>query len=293
MIDFAGRLVLVTGASSGLGAAIARQLAFHEGADVILAARRTDRLDSIAGEIQSRCVSRAYVVTVDLSHPDGPSHLAEQIREIEAGRRLAADTSDASGTPGSNGAPARPNYPRLYGLVNNAGVTLYGEYCQAEAPDISRVLQVNLNAPVLLTRLLLPGMLDRGEGAILNITSLGACVPIPYQSVYSASKHGLQAFSDSLAAEFRGSGIVVSSFAPAGIDTEMITISGQDARFGSRSAFYGTPERIGAAAVRSWKRCRVRRVGGPGAHTIALLGRIMPRALVRRAAERIYRPPQE
>ena len=99
--------------------------------------------------------------------------------------------------------------------------------------------------------------------------------------------------SEPAAAELRGSGIVVSSFAPAGIDTEMITLSGQDARFGSRSVFYGTPERIGAAAVRSWKRCRVRRVGGPGAHAIALLGRIMPRALVRLAAERIYRPPQQ
>jgi short-subunit dehydrogenase len=295
MIDFAGKLILVTGASSGLGQAIALRLATVESADVIVAARRTDRLEQLVREIGDRSDARAYAVTVDLAERDGPRVLAEQVREIEAGRRLAADTSEPTSglARSSDGSATAGSCPRLFGLVNNAGVTSYGAFAEAERAALDRVVTVNLRAPIALIRLLLPGMIERGEGAILNVTSLAAYLPVPYQSVYCATKNGLQAFTESLAMELRGSGVRVAAFAPGGIATEWIAKWGLDARFNLKSGFLESAEIIAREAIRFWKSGRLRGLGGRGARLGGLLGRLLPPPLTGRAAARMYRPPAD
>ncbi|HTO21851.1 MAG TPA: SDR family NAD(P)-dependent oxidoreductase, partial [Spirochaetia bacterium] len=128
-LDLAGKLVVVTGASSGLGREIARALAVDEKADVVVAARRRDRLESLKTEIESRCPSRVHVLTVDLESPDGPQALF--------------DGATAVG--------------EVFALVNCAGVTFYGRTLDAPADTTRRILAVDQLAVMQVTLLFLPG----------------------------------------------------------------------------------------------------------------------------------------
>jgi uncharacterized protein len=273
-----GMLVIVTGASSGLGRAIAARLASHEGADLIIAARRRERLESLALEI-TRCGRRAWVCDVDLGTPEGPAALMEYARAV------AADEG-------------RP----LFGLVNNAGVTWYGAFSDMDGETLRSVLELNVVATIDLTRRFIESVRDenrvapsvRPAAAILTITSLAAFVPVPYQAVYAASKHAIHAFSESLAFELReqrrrgGADIAVTAFAAGGIATEMIERSGLDRRF-AHSRMLVPAERVAAEAIDAWKRERRSRVGGFANRVVALAGRVLPWGIVGRLAERMYR----
>lgn len=303
MMDLAGRLVLVTGASSGLGRAIARRLVEREGADVIIAARRRDRLEELAAELDiagqdASTVGvarrrRVWTCGVDLAAADGPQRLMAAVREIEETRG-----------------------ERVFGLVNNAGVTHYGPAADMPSDALHRILDLNVTATIDLTHRFLRHVLGvdtaRGpdkprslppRGAVLTITSVAAHVPVPYQAVYAASKHALQGFSESLGFELGrlrrtgGPRIVVTAVSPGGIATEMIERSGLEDRFSglaggeeARSAFLAPPPRIAAHAVRAWRRERRRSVPGLGNTLTVLAGRFLPLGLVGRGAERLYRP---
>ena len=277
-MDLRGKIVIVTGASSGLGREIARRLAGHEGADVVVAARRRDRLETLADEI-ARGGRAAWVCDVDLGTPDGPAVLLERARAV-AGRE------------------GRP----IFGLVNNAGMTWYGPLRDMDGESVRSILDLNVTATIDLTRRFIetvrtapdPSGSTGPAAAILSITSVAAFVPVPYQSVYAASKHAVHAFCESLAFELReqrrrgGPRIVMTTFAPGGIATEMIERSGLDRRF-SGSAMVAPPERVAAAAIDAWKRERRSRVGGLANRITALSGRVLPWGIVGRLAERMYR----
>jgi len=277
--DLAGKLVLVTGASSGLGRAVALRLAIDEGADVIVAARRQERLAELAREIREHSGRNAYPVGVDLATPDGPDALFLAARRIVAERRRA-ERADAV-TSAESG---------VFGLVNNAGITHYGEMVGMDRDAIDSVLQVNLSAAMHLSRLFLPLFVARGCGAILNITSLGAVLPVPYQAVYAATKHGLRAFTESLAAEVRGTGVVVSSFGPGGIATDMIGSSGLGGRVAPGSVLLADPAAIAGKAIRHWKRGLVSGTTGLSSRVVSAASRLPVGWLIRRIAARLYRP---
>ena len=282
--DLEGKLVIVTGASSGLGRAVALGLAIDEGADVIVAARRKERLAELSREIRDRSGRNAYPVEVDLGAPDGPDALFLAARRIVAERRRTErrraerDRTVTSATPG------------VFGLVNNAGTTHYGETVGMDRDAIDSVLQVNLMAAMHLSRLFLPLFVARDCGAILNITSLGAILPVPYQAVYAASKHGLRAFTESLAAEVRGTGVVISSFGPGGIDTEMISSSGLGGRVVPGSVFLADPAVIAGKAIRQWKRGLVSGTGGLSSRIASATVRLPTGRLIRRIAATFYKP---
>ena len=262
----AGRLIVVTGASGGLGREIARKLALKEGADLVITGRRRHALEDLRGEIRGLCDRSVTVVPCDLSAEEGP-------RELHARAREAG---------------------RVFGLVNNAGVTHYGPAAEASQERLLEVLRTNLLAPVLLTRLFVRDFLDRGEGAILNVTSLAALITVPYQAAYTAAKQGLQAYSEALAGECRGAGVVITTFAPGGIATEMISSSGLDRRFGASSSLLMRADDAARAALRAWKRERLLAVPGIGNKLIALVPRLLPRRAVVRLAAAVYspRPPR-
>ncbi len=310
-MDLSGRLVVVTGASSGLGRAIARRLVEREHADVIIAARRHDRLEELAALLHDvegfapaggRSRRRVWTCEVDLAATGGPARLMEAVRAIEQERG-----------------------DRVYGLVNNAGVTHYGPVAHMPSEALHRILDLNVTATIDLTHQFLrhvlgedggrrPGVAGSGDGrrpratgtpsaAILTVTSVAAHVPVAYQAVYAASKHALQGFSESLSYELGrlrrtgGPRIVVTAVSPGGIATEMIERSGLDDRFAglsggeeARSAFLAPASRVAAHAVRAWRRERRRSVPGVGNALTVLAGRLLPRCLVGRAAERLYRP---
>jgi uncharacterized protein len=261
-LDFAGKLVVVTGASSGLGREIALSLALREKADVIIAARRRDRLEALKAEIETRSGSRAHVIAVDLGGAEGPLTL---FREATSLGQVAA-------------------------LVNCAGITFYGRTLDAPMAACLQIVAVNQVATMQSTMFFLQYFLDRASGAILTVTSLFGIIPGPYQNVYSASKHALQSFMEGLSREYRGRGVTICTFAPGSIATEMIAQTGLDRRYRTGSPVYLSLVKSARCAVSSFKRGKLFSVPSIRYKTVPLLARLLPKRMVLWAVERFYLP---
>jgi len=188
----AGRAALVTGASSGIGDATARALA-DAGADVAIAARRHDRLDRLASDLE-KTGARVLVLAADL------------LREDE-NRRIVADTE--------------AHFGRLDILVNNAGVMLLAPVDGSDPADWRRMLELNVLGPMVSSQAALPGMRERGGGHIVNISSTAGRIANPNVSGYSASKFGIVAFSESLRREVYKDKIRVTVIEPGVVETEL------------------------------------------------------------------------
>jgi len=221
MFDLSGKTALVTGASGGIGGAIAR--AFHaQGATVALAGTREAALSALAAELGSRAQS----LVADLSQPEAPE-------------RLVKDAEAALG--------------QIDILVNNAGITRDGLAMRMRDEDWQTVLDVNLTAGFRLIRAVLRGMLRRRHGRIISITSLVGIVGNPGQANYAASKAAMIGMSKSIAAEVATRGITVNCIAPGFIATAMTDKLTDDQRARGTAAVpmerFGTPDEVGAAAV--------------------------------------------
>jgi uncharacterized protein len=260
--NFTGRLVVVTGASSGLGREIALRLAMDEKADVVIAARRRDRLEALKAEIETRSKSRAHVIGIDLGDAEAPQVL---FREATARGPVAA-------------------------LVNCAGVTFYGRTLDAPMAECMRIVAVNQLATMQVTMLFLRYFLDRGSGAILAVTSVSGIVPNPFQNVYSASKHAVQTFMEGLSREYRGRGVSICTFAAGSMATEMITNSGLDRRHATGSPVYLSLSRSARHALSSLKKGKLFSVPGWMYKTVVVLARLVPRRFLLWAVERFYTP---
>jgi short-subunit dehydrogenase len=184
------RLAMVTGASSGIGEAFAEQLA-AAGWDLVLVARRRDRLEEVAGRLSGTHDVTARVIDADLSD----------------GAQLGAVCAEAAALP-------------LAMLVNNAALAHYKPFAELPAGEANELVQLNVHAPVQLTRAALDGMLSRGEGAVINVASLLAFSGawdkpyLPQRVVYAASKSFLVTFTQILATELRDTGVQVQVVCP-------------------------------------------------------------------------------
>ena len=176
--DLTGRTALLTGATGGIGNAIARAL-HRQGAAVKLSGRRAEVLEELAAELGER----AEVLPADLSSPDDVDALAERAGEVDV-------------------------------LVNNAGVPGSGAVTDYTREELDRALEVNLAAPVRLTHALLPGMLARGRGHLVFISSTAGKVALPGAALYSATKFGLRGFAFALHEDLRGTGVGVTAVFP-------------------------------------------------------------------------------
>jgi short-subunit dehydrogenase len=193
--------ILITGASSGIGREIARQLA-RRARTLVLVARREERLEALRDELHAHNPTLGVMVErCDLSHPDEVDTLLDSLY-----RHLV----------------------RVDVLVNNAGLGDYGLYEQESWSRIQQMLQVNVTAPVLLTHRLLRRMLERGRGGILNIGSGGGRMFVPGMSVYAGTKHFLDGFTESLRLELIGTGVVVTLVAPGPVETEFGEVAGEE-----------------------------------------------------------------
>ncbi|GIV59641.1 MAG: hypothetical protein KatS3mg043_0730 [Rhodothermaceae bacterium] len=185
------RTALITGASSGIGAGFARRLA-ERGYNLILVARRADRLAELAEELQTRHGIEAEGLPADLATDEG-------IRRVEA-RIVDCDTLDL--------------------LVNNAGFGTTGRFAEIDLAPQLAMIHVHVIAPVRLIRAALPGMMARGAGGIINVSSVSAFWPNAGSATYSATKAYLNAFSEALAHELRGTGVTVQALCPGFTRTE-------------------------------------------------------------------------
>lgn len=163
------KTALVTGATGGIGRKIVHKLAEH-GVNIVLSSRSPSKLETLNEEIQSYGVNVSHVVA-DVSSRDQIKHLAEKAETVSGGIDI---------------------------LINNAAIESATPYDKVEIDSIEQMIAVNQTAPMILTRLLLPKMIKRGEGHIINISSLSGLVGTPFEEVYSTTKHALVGFSRSL-----------------------------------------------------------------------------------------------
>src|SRR5437660_12780709 len=192
-------LALVTGASSGIGTALARELARH-GHDLVLTARRAAPMEALAAELRALGAG-ASVIPADLSKPGAAAALADD---------LAAGGLD------------------IDILVNNAGLGALGRFDRMDSGRIGDMLQVNIIALTELTRLLLPGMIARGHGRIMLVSSVAGFQPGPHMAAYFASKAYVLSLGEALAYELRGTGVSVTVLCPGATATNFFTTAGND-----------------------------------------------------------------
>ena len=199
MKSLQGKTALVTGASSGLGADFARQLA-GRGCGLILAARRLDRLQALQAELTVSYAVPVECMAVDLLEADAPQKLYDQLQA----RGQVVDV-----------------------LVNNAGLGLYGEFANTAWERTHQMLEVDVLALTHLTRLFVAGMLERKSGYILNVASTGAFQPTPFYAAYAAAKSYVLSLSEALHYELRHSGVTCTALCPGVTRTEFFDASGQ------------------------------------------------------------------
>jgi short-subunit dehydrogenase len=213
--DLEGRTALLTGASSGLGPVIARRL-HREGVQLVLTARRRAELDILARELVG-----SRVVTADLSRRGEAEWLAGAAGDVDI-------------------------------LIANAGVSASGPLVDFEVDSIDTALEVNLRAPIVLSRLLLPGMTARGSGHVVLMASMAGQIPGPNSSIYSATKFGLRGFGHSIRGELRGTGVGVSLISPSYVrEAGIFADSGASA-----PGLTVTPGQVAEACVRAIRQDR-------------------------------------
>ncbi len=195
-----GSVALVTGASSGIGAATARLLAAR-GTTVALVARRAERLEGVLADcVGTAPESRAW--PADLSDPE---HAAQVARSIDA------------------------ELGPVDVIVNNAGAPMRRPVQRLTMDEVRRTMAVNYLSPVAISLALLPGMLERRSGVIVNVSSLGGRLGIASEAAYCGSKFALAGWSESMAADLHGTGVAVRLVLPGAIDTEIWDQPGNDA----------------------------------------------------------------
>jgi NAD(P)-dependent dehydrogenase (short-subunit alcohol dehydrogenase family) len=190
--SLSGRHAVVTGAGRGIGAAVARAFA-EAGASVVLAARTTDEIESVAAALRAAGAS-AWAVTCDVTDEESVKHLAES---------------------------ARGHLGAVNLLVNDAGVAKSAPLHRITLADWNQVLAVNATGTFLCTRAFLPGMVDGRFGRVINVASISGLQGGKYIAHYTAAKHAVVGFTRAIAAEVEGSGVTVNAVCPAYVDTPM------------------------------------------------------------------------
>jgi uncharacterized protein len=265
--------VLVTGASSGIGAELARQLAAL-GHDLVLVARRRERLEALSEEVRRDHGVTALVTPTDLGKAAPRKRLVEAVRD--SGKTVI-------------------------GLCNDAGFGTYGRLHELDPRREAEMLAVNVVAVHELTLAFVPGMVERGAGAILNVAAIAAFQPLPNMATYAATKAFVQTFSEALHGELAGTGVSCTTLAPGPSPTEFGGVAGTN---GGESVLPGraslAPEEIAAAAVRGMLRGRRSVIPGAASKALAAGARFAPRGVLLpaalkvaegRSAERATRPP--
>jgi len=223
--------VMITGASSGIGASFADELA-RKGANLILVARREDILQDTAKDLQKAHKIRVEVIRQDLAKAEAAEELMAEIER----RELSIDV-----------------------LINNAGIGSSGNFTATEVSETEGLINLNVVTLVKLTRLVLPQMLERDDGRILNIGSMVGYMPVPTFTSYAASKAFVVSFSNSLSYELRKTKVKVSVLSPGATQTEFFKSSGYKVKSLGDKVMMDSTEvaRQGICAVEKGKRSTI------------------------------------
>ena len=254
-------LALVTGASAGLGVEFAKLLA-KDGYDLVLVARRLDRLEELAKSLQSQHGITTYCVSVDLSLPDAAVTVDKYLKD----HQLQVEV-----------------------LINNAGFGALGQFVDIDLQEQLRMIQVNVSTLVHLTGLLLPGMIARGKGRVMNVASTAAFQPGPLMAMYYATKAFVLSFSEAVHHEIRKTGVTVTCVCPGPTPTEFQQAAKMEESkmFNSRMMVDPvTVAKVGYEAMLKGKRLII---PGKLTNVLAFATRLTPRGMVLRVAERMQK----
>jgi short-subunit dehydrogenase len=251
---------LVTGASSGIGAEYARALRAR-GEKVILVARRAERLENLSRELGGE--EWALPLSVDLADSDSARRVGDEL----ATRGLAVDL-----------------------LVNNAGLGHTAPFAEQSTEVLRAMLDVNVRAVVELTHAVLPGMRERGRGRIVNVASTAAFVPVPFMTVYAATKAFVLSFTEGLAEELRGSGIQVQALCPGLTRTEFLDVAGtHDGLLVARTPMHSAGDVV-KGSLDALEAGQLRVIIGLTNRLAQFAQRLVPSVLPRRIAAALHRP---
>lgn len=247
----------MTGASSGIGADIARELA-ERGHGLTLVARREERLRRLAGELSA---VRVEVMACDLADPGSRERLFAEV----SARGLVVEV-----------------------LVNNAGFGSAGRVDRLDPETEVRMVRTNVEAPVELCMRYVPGMVERGRGAVLNVASTSAFQPLPRQATYAATKAFVLSYTDAMHGDLAGTGVAVTALCPGPVRTEFTRGAGLErAEQRVPAMLWKDPAEVARAGVEGLEKGRrtvvVGRLNGVG----AVAGRLVPRGLWLPVASRI------
>lgn len=236
---------LITGASSGIGAALARELAGRD-YDLIITARRQDNLDQIANELR-RSVS-VDTIANDLFDSDGAARLIDKVNGL--------------------GKPVDI-------LVNNAGVATAGNFHELDLQQVEDLMSLNMRAVALLTHYYLPTMIQRGAGRILNVASFAAFQPIPAMSLYAASKAFVLSLTEAVSEEIRGTGVSITALCPG------ITREESSDTYEFADLIISSPEEVAREGVDALMAGEVTRIPGIVNQAAATWSRFTPKWAIR------------
>jgi uncharacterized protein len=256
--DFNGKWALVTGASAGIGIALARELAKH-GAKIILTARRKDRMEALAAELAGKG-TEVQIIPADLNDPAAP----QQIYDATIGSGMAIDI-----------------------LINNAGLGQYGAFAQSPIDQELSQIRVNCEAMVHLTRLFVPAMVERKRGWVMVLASTASFQPVPYLNTYAATKAFDRFFALGLAAEVAPHGVKVTALCPGPTESEFFEVARSESFMPGGRQSAEEVARLGIDALARGKRTIVPYAAGA---FVAALVRFLPTGLITTQIEKRARP---
>ncbi len=247
---------LVTGASSGIGKEFARRLA-SMGMNLVLVARSEDKLSDLSKELNAEYGIMAEIIPIDLTI----SEASNRIKEFTDSLNIDVDV-----------------------LVNNAGFGLFGDFERYPPEEYTKMIRLNIRTLTELCSVFLPEMRKRGRGGVINVASTAAFMPIPYLSVYSATKAYVLSLSQALWAEYRKSGVRVTCLAPGATKTNFFKVAGMPAtRFES-------PEIVVERALKAFEKNKRLKISGAGNYLSGLLPRFLPHTLVITGIAKFFKP---
>lgn len=256
-----GKWAIVTGASAGIGWALAEQLAAG-GANLVLTARRVDRLQRLAADLSQKHGVKTVVYSADLTNPAAP----EDIREFAERKQIETEL-----------------------LVNNAGFGAFGYIQEIPLEKLLEMVQVNCAAVVHLTRVFIPAMVERKHGDILIVASTASFQPVPFNSVYAATKAFDLLFAEGIAEEVRKFGVRVCALCPGPTTTEFQLVAHQPDRAMKVNETAEKVARVGLEALASGKSWVI---SGTMNRLMMESERLAPRGLVARMAAKVMRPTE-
>jgi len=257
--EWQGKWALVTGASAGIGVALATQLSAG-GTHLVLTARRRGRLEELSRKLKDANGIQTEIVVADLAQTDAPGEIFRFTKE----KGIAVEI-----------------------LINNAGFGQYGEFAEVETQRLLDMVQVNCTAVVHLTRLYLPDMIARRRGHVLILASTASFQAVPYISTYAATKAFDLLFAEGLAEEMKPHGIRVCALCPGSTESEFHAVAGQEKFTGDNPE---TAQKVARTGLQALAAGESYVISGLGNYLGAQSQRIVPRRIVTRIAAKMFRP---